>query len=113
VGVMAALSLLSGNPVSNPNVAFTGRNYARLIDSDLYFDALIATLRIGIVVTVLALVIGYPLAHWMARMRSRLGHALLLMAVIAPLLHRIPVGSFPLMALLAHPGAVNTTTPWA
>src|SRR5262249_35104181 len=39
-GVMAALSLLSGNPVSNPNVAFTWRNYMRLVDSDLYFDAL-------------------------------------------------------------------------
>ena len=57
-GVMAALSLLSGNPVSNPNVAFTARNYARLIDSDLYFDALIATLRIGVFVTALALAIG-------------------------------------------------------
>jgi putative spermidine/putrescine transport system permease protein len=37
--VMAGLSLLSGNPVSNPNVAFTWRNYARLVDSDLYVDA--------------------------------------------------------------------------
>src|ERR1051326_262910 len=91
-GVMAVLSLLSGNPVSNPNVAFTARNYARLIDSDLYFDALIATLRIGVVTTALALAIGYPLAHWMARMRSRLGHALLLMAVIAPMLPGIVVG---------------------
>src|ERR1051325_7012126 len=85
-GVMAALSLLSGNPVSNPNVAFTARNYVRLIGSDLYFDALIATLRIGVVVTALALAIGYPLAHWMARMRSRLGHALLLMGGDGPVL---------------------------
>src|SRR5215470_18823858 len=108
-GVMAALSLLSGNPVSNPNVAFTTRNYARLIDSDLYFDALIATLRIGVVVTVLALVIGYPLAHWMARIRSRLGHALLLMAVIAPMLTGIVVRTFAWMTLLQDRGVINTT----
>jgi hypothetical protein len=58
-GVMAGLSLLSGNPVSNPDVAFTWRHYARLIDSDLYVDALIATLRIGIVTTALALVAAH------------------------------------------------------
>src|SRR5919106_4787575 len=80
-GVMALLSVLSGNPVSNADVAFTSRHYERLFESDLYFDALVATLRIGAITTVIALAIGYPLAHWMARMRSRLGHALLLMAV--------------------------------
>ena len=80
---MAALSFLSGNPVSNPNVIFTWRHYNRLFDSDLYFDALVATMRIGAITTVIALLIGYPLAHWMARMHSRVGHALLLMAVLA------------------------------
>jgi putative spermidine/putrescine transport system permease protein len=110
--VMAGLSLLSGNPVSNPNVAFTGRHYARLIDSDLYADALVATLRIGIVVTALSLLVGYPLAHCMARMRSRLGHALLLMAVIAPMLTGIVVRTFAWMTLLADRGVINTTLAW-
>lgn len=110
--VMAALSLLSGNPVSNPNVAFTGRNYARLVDSDLYVDALVSTLRIGVVVTALALAVGYPLAHCMARMRSRLGHALLLMAVIAPMLTGIVVRTFAWMTLLADRGVINTTLAW-
>src|SRR4051794_37060976 len=54
-GVMAALSFLSGNPVSNPNVTFTWRHYIRLFDSDLYFDALVATMRIGAITTVIAL----------------------------------------------------------
>jgi putative spermidine/putrescine transport system permease protein len=107
--VMAGLSLLSGNPVSNPNVAFTWRHYARLVDSDLYVEALIATLRIGIVVTALSLAIGYPLAHCMARMRSRLGHALLLMAVVAPMLTGIVVRTFAWMTLLADRGVINTT----
>src|SRR5215207_1825778 len=83
--VMATLSLLSGNPVSNPNVAFTMRHYNRLFDSDLYLDALVATLRIGLITTGTALLIGYPPAQWMARRRARLGHALLLMAVMPPL----------------------------
>jgi putative spermidine/putrescine transport system permease protein len=111
-GVMAALSLLSGNPVSAPNVTFTWRNYVRLVDSDLYVDALVATLRIGIVTTAVALLIGYPLAHLMARMRSRLGHALLLMAVIATMLTGIVVRTFAWMTLLADRGAINTTLAW-
>jgi putative spermidine/putrescine transport system permease protein len=110
--VMATLSLLSGNPVSNPNVTLTLRHYNRLFDSDLYFDALVATLRIGLITTGIALVIGYPLAHWMARMRSRLGHALLLMAVIAPLLTGIVVRTFAWMTLLADRGVINTTLVW-
>jgi putative spermidine/putrescine transport system permease protein len=108
-GVMAALSLLSGNPVSSDNVVFTLRNYQRLFESDLYFDALVATLRIGAITTLIALAIGYPLAHWMARMRSRLGHALLLMAVIAPLLTGIVVRTFAWMTLLGDRGVINTT----
>jgi putative spermidine/putrescine transport system permease protein len=110
--VMAGLSLLSGNPVSNPDVAFTLRHYQRLFESDLYFDALVATLRIGAITTLIALAIGYPLAHWMARMRSRLGHALLLMAVIAPLLTGIVVRTFAWMTLLGDRGVINTTLQW-
>jgi putative spermidine/putrescine transport system permease protein len=108
-GVMALLSVLSGNPVSNPNVTFTWRHYNRLFDSDLYFDALVATMRIGAVTTIISLLIGYPLAHWMARMQSRVGHALLLMAVIAPLLTGIVVRTFAWMTLLGDRGVINYT----
>jgi putative spermidine/putrescine transport system permease protein len=111
-GVMAGLSFLSGNPVSNPNVTFTWRHYIRLFDSDLYFDALVATMRIGAITTIIALLVGYPLAHWMARMHSRVGHALLLMAVIAPLLTGIVVRTFAWMTVLGDRGVINTTLQW-
>jgi putative spermidine/putrescine transport system permease protein len=111
-GVMAVLSLLSGNPVSNPDVVFTWRHYERLFESDLYVDALIATLRIGAITTLIALAIGYPLAHWMARMRSRLGHALLLMVVVAPLLTGVVVRTFAWMTLLGDRGVINTSLEW-
>jgi putative spermidine/putrescine transport system permease protein len=111
-GVMMLLSFLSGNPVSNPNVSFTWRHYNRLLDSDLYFDALVATMRIGAITTLVALLIGYPLAHWMARMHSRVGHALLLMAVIAPLLTGIVVRTFAWMTLLGDRGVINVTAQW-
>ena len=108
-GVMALLSFLTGNPVNNPDAAFTTRHYERLIDDDLYIEALVATVRIGLITTLVSLLIGYPLAHWMARMRSRLGHALVLMAVISPMLTGIVVRTFAWTTLLADRGVINTT----
>jgi putative spermidine/putrescine transport system permease protein len=67
------------------------------------------TIRIGLVTTLVALGIGYPLAHWMARIKSRTGHALLLMAVLAPMLTGIVVRTFAWMTLLSDKGVVNQT----
>ncbi len=108
-GVMAALSFLTGNPVNDPDARLTLRHYDRMFDDDLYTEALVATLRLGLITTVVALSIGYPLAHWMARIKSRLGHALLLMAVIAPMLTGIVVRTFAWMTLLQDRGVINYT----
>jgi putative spermidine/putrescine transport system permease protein len=67
------------------------------------------TIRIGLVTTLVALAIGYPLAHWMARIKSRTGHALLLMAVLAPMLTGIVVRTFAWMTLLSDKGVINQT----
>jgi putative spermidine/putrescine transport system permease protein len=108
-GVMALLSFLSGNPVNNPNAFLTTRHYERFFGDSLYFEALVATLRIGAITTIASLLIGYPLAHWMARMQSRLGHALLLMAVIAPMLTGIVVRTFAWITILQDGGVINVT----
>ncbi len=110
-GVMAVMSFFSANPVSNPNAVLTTRHYERFIvdSADIFHDALGTTLRIGLVTTIAALLIGYPLAHWMARMESRIGHALLLMAVIAPMLTGIVVRTFAWMTILQDKGVINTT----
>ena len=110
-GVMAMMSLFSGNPITNPNAVFTTRHYQRFIEDSagIYHDSLWATLRIGLITTVISLLIGYPLAHWMARKHSRLGHALALMAVIAPLLTGIVVRTFAWMTILQDKGVINTT----
>jgi len=109
--VMTVMSFLSANPVSNPNAVFTTRHYMRFIDDSagIFHDALWETLRIGLITTVVSLLIGYPLAHWMARMHSRLGHALALMAIIAPLLTGIVVRTFAWMMILQDKGVINTT----
>ena len=106
--VMALFSLLSGNPMQR-SASFTLRNYARIADDSLYVEALLSTLKIGAVTTLASLLLGYPIAHWLARIRSRLGHALLLMAVIAPMLTGIVVRTFAWMTILSDKGVINST----
>ena len=108
-GVMALFSVLTGNPIQRSNVTFTDRNYLRIAGDSLYVEALWETLRIGFVVTALALLIGYPLAHWLARMRSRFAYGALLMAIIAPMLTGIVVRTFAWMTILSDRGVVNAT----
>ncbi len=108
IGVMALLSVLTDNPVAAPEVALTGRHYRRLFTDEYHFEVLWTTLRLGLWTTGAALVIGYPLAHLMARMRSRAGHVLLLMAVLAPLLTGVVVRTYAWMTLLADKGVVNS-----
>jgi len=109
IGLMAMMSLLTGNPVVVPNVAFTTRHYGRLIGDPYYLEVIWTTIRIGLLTTLIALAIGYPLAHWMARIKSRAGHALLMMAVLAPMLTGIVVRTFAWMTLLSDKGVINQT----
>jgi putative spermidine/putrescine transport system permease protein len=109
IGLMAMMSFLTGNPVVAPNVALTTRHYARIIGDPYYLEVIWTTIRIGLLTTLIALAIGYPLAHWMARIKSRAGHALLLMAVLAPMLTGIVVRTFAWMTLLSDKGVINQT----
>jgi putative spermidine/putrescine transport system permease protein len=108
-GVMALLSVLTGNPLQRADVTLTLRNYARIADDTLYLESLVSTLKIGAITTLTALLLGYPLAHWLARIHSRLGHALLLMAVIAPMLTGIVVRTFAWIAILSDRGVINSS----
>src|SRR3954465_11144357 len=86
MGLMAMISLLTGNPVVQPNVDFTTKYYRRILDDSYYFADTWTTIRIGLLTTLSALLIGYPLAHWMARVRGRPAYAMLMMAVLIQLL---------------------------
>lgn len=106
-GLMAMMSFLTGNPVVQPNVEFTTRHYVRFASDIYHWEVLWATLRIGLIVTAVTLILGYPLAHLLARIHSRTLHAILLMAVLAPMLTGIVVRTFAWMTILSDTGVVN------
>ena len=81
-------------------------NYIRFLADPFYLGSLWATLILGISVTVLATLMGYPVAFGLARSRHRWKTALRLL-VVAPLLVSVVIRTYGWIVLLANNGAVN------
>ncbi len=81
-------------------------NYIRFLGDPFYLGTLWATLFLGISVTVLATLMGYPVAYGLARSRHRWKTALRLL-VVAPLLVSVVIRTYGWIVLLANNGAVN------
>src|SRR5437870_6947299 len=87
---------------------FTLHHYARFFSDAYYIGVLWDTLVLGALVTVIALLLGYPLAYHLARTRSR-WKPFLLVAVLSPLLVGIVIRCYGWMILLADRGLINAT----
>ena len=85
---------------------FTLENYGRFFGDPHYLSILGRTLWMGLLVTVICLVLGYPLAYWLARLETRWKTALLVLTIF-PLLTSAVVRSFGWMVLLYRTGLVN------
>lgn len=81
-------------------------NYRSLFVTPVYFNVMMRTLKLGLIVTLLALVIGYPFAYLMARGQPWLRGALLL-AVLLPLLVSVVVRTYGWVVVLGLDGPAN------
>lgn len=48
--------------------SLTSENYARIFQSELYLGTFVVTFQISVAVTLLCVLLGYPLSYWMARL---------------------------------------------
>lgn len=89
---------------------FTLGNYAKaLTDPDhFYFELLSDTLRLAFTITILCLVIAYPVAFHLARTTSR-WRGVLYALVLSPLLVGVVIRSFGWIILLGNNGLINQT----
>jgi putative spermidine/putrescine transport system permease protein len=85
---------------------FTLDHYTRALTDLFYLEILARTVGLGLVVTAMTLIIGFPLAYILARSTSRWRHWLTLL-VIFPMLLNLVVRTFGWIALLARRGLVN------
>jgi len=81
-------------------------NYLWLLDDPLYFNAYISSLWIAGVSTVLALVVGYPIAYGMARAPASL-RPTLLMLVILPFWTSFLIRVYAWIGILKPEGLLN------
>ena len=86
----------------------TFHHYARFLSDGFYLGVLGDTLLLGLIVTVVALLLGYPLAYHLALTRSR-WKPLLIVFILSPLLVGIVIRCYGWMILLADRGLINAT----
>lgn len=86
--------------------AFTFQQYLSFLTDPFYLGKLWLTIWLGVVVTMVALVFGYPVAYFLARARIR-GKGLLIGLILSPLLTNFIVLVFAWIVLLAKKGLVN------
>jgi putative spermidine/putrescine transport system permease protein len=89
-------------------LAFSGiaGNYVKLLTDPYYYGVLGETMKVSVLVTLLSLLVGYPVAFFMVRFAGR-WNALVVFFVIAPLLTSIIMRTFGWRVLLARRGLLN------
>jgi putative spermidine/putrescine transport system permease protein len=88
------------------STAFTLDNYVRFLTDGYYLGVLLDTFKLGLGVTALSVVVGYPLAYLIARSPRRWRGTLRLL-VLAPLLVSVVVRTYGWVILLAGNGPLN------
>lgn len=86
---------------------WTVENYVRIVTDDYYREVIWRTLGLGLGVSFVCLLLGYPLAWAIARGPER-WRVTLIMLVVFPMLLNLVVRSFGWIVLLANRGLVNT-----
>lgn len=87
--------------------AFTLRHYAQLTTDPYYLGVIGQTLLLSVVVTLICLLIGYPVAYYLVR-RAQRSAPLIIFLLISPLLTSIVMRTYGWRVLLARRGLVNT-----
>ncbi len=100
------ISLQDQDPFFAEQTHFTLRHYGEILTNRVYTESLWGTLQLGVSVTLLTLLLGYPVAYFVARSGSRL-IGVVMTIVILPLFVSVVVRSFGWLVLLGRQGVIN------
>lgn len=97
---------LSSLSVMTPGGELTGMYYGRIFNSDLYIKTFIVTLEISVSVTVLCVLLGYPLCYWISKMPDKRA-AIAMIFVLLPFWTSVLVRTYAWLVLLQRNGLIN------
>lgn len=86
--------------------AWTGEHYARIVDTSVYFRVLMGTFRIAGLTALFSLLLGYPLAYWLAQLPER-RRGTMILAVMVPFWTSYLVKTFAWMVILGRTGVIG------
>jgi putative spermidine/putrescine transport system permease protein len=98
-----SVDALSGEVVKG----FTAQNFETLIEEPVYREIAWRTVKIAALVTITDALIAFPIAFYMAKVASRRGKALLVIAVLLPLWSSYLVKVYAWRTLLSADGVIN------
>jgi len=104
--LIAGLSFLTRGSYGNIVYQVNYSNYARLLDP-LYLRILVYSLGVGAATTVLTILIGYPLAYFIARAPAR-QRSLLLFLILLPFWTNFIIRIYAWIMILRTEGFLNT-----
>ena len=109
VGALLFLSFNRPNQASlRPAADFNLGNYNHFFTEELFTDALVRTYWISLEVTIVSLLIGYPLGYLMARTEDRRQSNFLMILVLTPLQVDTVIRAYGMMIILGDVGLINS-----
>lgn len=109
--LMLVFSLWRFVPGRITDYSLTLDNYLRFFRGGFYLGVVAETVRLGLIVTALSLVLGYPVAYFLARTKSR-WQPVLVYLIFVPMMISLVVRAYGWMVLLGYNGVVNATLLW-
>jgi len=106
--LVLSLSFYGFSPTEGVKPGIKFDNYIKLFTDTYYIGIFVRTFRISILVTILTLLLGYPEAYFLTRLRGRM-KALVMMIVLSPLLISAVTRTFGWFILLGNNGVINNT----
>ncbi|QPB24324.1 ABC transporter permease subunit [Rhizobium sp. 007] len=86
-------------------------HYGRVFASAANFNILLHTLRVGLIVTVVSLLLGYPVAYLLTKVRS-LSLSILGVLILIPLFTAFLIRTYAWMIILGREGIINNALIW-
>ncbi|MBR3849179.1 MAG: ABC transporter permease [Oscillospiraceae bacterium] len=100
---------IEGNDVAS--VKFSLSNFARFVSDPVFIDVLLRSLYIALVTTVICVLLGYPLAYFLAKL-PEWQNVLMILLITMPTWINMLVRTYAWMGILQDNGVINSILGW-
>ncbi|EMA42926.1 ABC transporter permease subunit [Halobiforma nitratireducens] len=108
LAMLFAFSFYVNIPGGRYEMGLTLENYARFLTSELYLGQLWLTIEIALVTAAISLLLGYPIAYYLARMERAWLRSLLLITIISSLWVTYVIRAYAWQVILASGGLLSS-----